>query len=127
MLLNLIFNAADALQDHGKIHLETRLAKQIQGPLVLNSAPAAEYILIEVKDEGCGISEDILPRIFEPFFTTKAFSSRRGTGLGLSMVYELAKQLKYGLKVESQVGKGSKFTIIIPVTGVSEVASMAKR
>ncbi|MDB6022078.1 MAG: multi-sensor hybrid histidine kinase [Pedosphaera sp.] len=56
-----------------------------------------------------------MPRIFEPFFTTKAFSTRRGTGLGLSMVYELARQMECGLNVESKPGEGSVFTLILPV------------
>jgi two-component system NtrC family sensor kinase len=56
-----------------------------------------------------------MSRIFEPFFTTKAMSARRGTGLGLSMVYELAKKLKAGIAVESVVNNGSVFTLILPV------------
>ena len=56
-----------------------------------------------------------MPRIFEPFFTTKAMSERRGTGLGLSMVYELAKKLGAGIAVESVVDQGSTFTLILPV------------
>jgi two-component system NtrC family sensor kinase len=58
-------------------------------------------------------------RIFEPFFTTKALSARRGTGLGLSMVYELAKRMEAGLAVESLVDEGSVFTLILPVKDVS--------
>ena len=68
-----------------------------------------------VRDVGCGISPENLPRIFEPFFTTKAFSARRGTGLGLSMVYELAKRMEAGIAVESVVDQGSTFTLILPV------------
>ena len=60
--------------------------------------------------------ENLQP-IFEPFFTTKAFSTRRGTGLGLSMVYELAKKLNAGIQVESTVDVGSTFTLILPVRG----------
>jgi signal transduction histidine kinase len=56
-----------------------------------------------------------MPRIFEPFFTTKALSARRGTGLGLSMAYELAREMDSGLAVESTVGQGSVFTLILPV------------
>ena len=63
----------------------------------------------------CGISPENLPRIFEPFFTTKALSTRRGTGLGLSMVYELARKMDAGLAVESVVDQGSTFTLILPV------------
>jgi len=115
ILLNLIFNASEASDNRGKITLRTVVSDTIPPRPVLSPAPAQKFILIEVEDEGCGISPEILPRIFEPFFTTKAFSSRRGTGLGLSMVYELARQLGYGLKVESQVGKGSIFCIIVPL------------
>jgi hypothetical protein len=61
-----------------------------------------------------------LPRIFEPFFTTKALSTRRGTGLGLSMVYELAKKLGAGLAVRSVVGQGSTFTLIVPVRDLAQ-------
>ena len=70
---------------------------------------------ISVRDCGSGITPENLPRIFEPFFTTKALSTRRGTGLGLSMVYELAKKMKAGLAVDSVVGQGSTFTLILPV------------
>ena len=67
-------------------------------------AGVTSYVAVSVRDFGCGISPENLPRIFEPFFTTKAFSARRGTGLGLSMVYELAKKMEAGLAVESVVG-----------------------
>jgi len=68
-----------------------------------------------VQDFGCGILPENLPRIFEPFFTTKALSARRGTGLGLSMVYELARKLEAGLSVESIVDVGSTFTLILTI------------
>ena len=69
---------------------------------------------LSVKDFGCGIAPENLPRIFEPFFTTKAFSTRRGTGLGLSMVYRLAEKMEAGLAVDSVANKGSVFTLILP-------------
>ena len=78
-------------------------------------AGAAEYVSVSIRDTGCGIPPENLPRIFEPFFTTKSLSARRGTGLGLSMVYELAKKLEAGLAVESVVDQGSVFTLILPV------------
>ena len=82
---------------------------------------ADEYVAISVQDFGSGISHETLPRIFEPFFTTKALSAHRGTGLGLSMVYELARKLGAGLVVESTVDVGSTFTLILPVKDLSEI------
>jgi two-component system cell cycle sensor histidine kinase/response regulator CckA len=86
-------------------------------PLELALLPmsASQYVAISVQDFGCGIPPQILPRIFEPFFTTKALSARRGTGLGLSMAYELAKKLGAGIYVESVVDRGSTFTLLLPV------------
>ncbi len=84
---------------------------------MLTPGAAAAYVSVSVQDFGCGIPPENLPRIFEPFFTTKALSARRGTGLGLSMVYELAKKMEAGLAVESVVDQGSTFTLILPVRG----------
>jgi signal transduction histidine kinase len=83
--------------------------------MVLAPGAATRYILISVRDFGCGIPPENMPRIFEPFFTTKALSARRGTGLGLSMVYELARKMDAGLAVESVVDQGSVFTLILPM------------
>src|SRR5262249_50778938 len=88
--------------------------------------PAQRYLAIAVRDSGCGIARDILPRIFEPFFTTKALSARRGTGLGLSMAYELAKKLGAGISVESVVDQGSTFTLILPVQNTTKEKAYEK-
>ena len=114
MLLNFILNGVDAMNNDGVLHLYARRLDLLPGELVVEPAPAPHYAMVSVEDHGTGIPADILPRIFEPFFTTKSFSSRRGTGLGLSMVYELAKGMGYGLKVESRPGRGSTFSIILP-------------
>jgi signal transduction histidine kinase len=115
ILLNLIFNAAESMESGKEIQLSTRLLTELPADLVLPPVPAARYVAVSVRDSGCGIPLEILPRIFEPFFTTKALSTRRGTGLGLSMAYELAKKLGAGLAVASAVGSGSTFTLILPV------------
>jgi signal transduction histidine kinase len=87
--------------------------------MILPPAEAPKYVFVSVSDSGCGIPPENVSRIFEPFFTTKAFSDRRGTGLGLSMVYELAKKIDAGLAVESRVGAGSTFTVILPVASIA--------
>ena len=115
ILLNIIFNAAEAMTTHRQVILSTQKLDRLPADLVLAPAPARTHVSVSVRDSGCGIAPENLPRIFEPFFTTKALSTRRGTGLGLSMVYELAKQMGAGLAVESTVGRGSTFTLILPV------------
>jgi signal transduction histidine kinase len=115
MLLNLIFNAADAMSGSGEIHLLTGRLRTPPPRLILPPNPAQEYVYVAVRDSGCGISPEVLPRIFEPFFTTKAFSAKRGTGLGLYMVYSFATEMGHGLAVESELGKGSTFTVFLPV------------
>jgi len=127
MLINLLLNAADALVNvPGEISVSVDQSDTPPAEVVLTPASARSYVTIAVADTGAGISPEVLPRIFEPFYTTKAFSSRRGTGLGLSMVYELAKGLEYGLTVESQLGKGSIFTIIVPVRTKDTTARLEK-
>lgn len=115
ILLNFIFNAADAMTEMRQVILSAAQSSQLPSSLALKPAPASSYIFVSVKDFGSGIPPEVMPRIFEPFFTTKAFSTRRGTGLGLSMVYELSRQMDCGLSVESKTGEGSVFTLILPV------------
>jgi signal transduction histidine kinase/sugar lactone lactonase YvrE len=115
VLLNFIFNAAEAMTDRKQITLATRLVPSPPAGIILSPAQSGSCIAITVKDSGSGIAPENLTRIFEPFFTTKAMSARRGTGLGLSMVYELARKLDAGLAVETVVGDGSTFTIFLPV------------
>ena len=115
ILLNFIFNAAESMTGRKQIVLATRLLDKLPATLVLAPASAPRYVAVSVRDVGCGISPENLPRIFEPFFTTKALSTRRGTGLGLSMVYELAKKMEAGLAVETVLDQGSTFTLILPV------------
>jgi signal transduction histidine kinase len=115
ILLNLILNAVDASGGAGTIVLRTRVVNDPGRGLALTPQSAPAYLAVDVADQGAGIAPEVLPRIFEPFYTTKSFSSRRGTGLGLSMVYELAKGLGYGLAVQSKIGEGSVFTLLAPL------------
>lgn len=131
ILLNFIFNAAESMATRKEIVLASQRVEQLPPELILAPAPASGYVIVSVKDYGCGIPPENLARIFEPFFTTKALSARRGTGLGLSMVYELARKLGAGLVVRSTVGEGSTFVLLLPVVelpvnkAVSETDSKA--
>jgi signal transduction histidine kinase len=122
ILLNFIFNAAEAMAGCKEITLATSLADRLPPDIFLAPTPSASFVLVSVRDIGSGIAPEIMPRIFEPFFTTKAFSARRGTGLGLSMVYELAKKMGAGLAVQSAVARGSTFTLILPASKIPNTA-----
>jgi two-component system cell cycle sensor histidine kinase/response regulator CckA len=74
--------------------------------------PAADYVLVEVSDNGVGIPPEIIEKIFEPFFSTKDVG--KGTGLGLSTVYGIVKQTGGFVYVESEVGRGATFRIFLP-------------
>jgi signal transduction histidine kinase len=115
ILLNFIFNAAESMAKRKQVIVATQRITKLPAGIVLMPASAAAYVSISVRDFGCGIPPENMPRIFEPFFTTKSLSARRGTGLGLSMVYELARKMEAGLAVESVVGQGSTFTLVLPV------------
>src|SRR5205814_1739520 len=119
-LLNLAFNGRDAMPAGGTLKISA--TNQF-----LNGAPdglRGEYVALRVSDTGEGISRDVLDRVFEPFFTTKAFGE--GTGLGLSQVFGFAKQLGGTVTAESQPGKGSTFTLYLPVGPRAEVGAVTE-
>jgi signal transduction histidine kinase len=115
ILLNFIFNAEEAMTGRKHIKLATQVAEELPAEIYLPPAAAPRFILLSVRDHGAGIAPEVRHRMFEPFFTTKHLSARRGTGLGLSMAYELAKKMSAGLAVESVPGTGSTFILILPL------------
>jgi signal transduction histidine kinase len=99
VLVNLIVNAIQAMPDGGKLTIET-LSKD-------------GYISLIVEDTGVGMSDEILRQIFNPFFTTKEVGE--GTGLGLSVVHGIVSSHGGIIKVDSAVGRGSRFEVQLPV------------
>jgi two-component system, cell cycle sensor histidine kinase and response regulator CckA len=113
VIVNLIVNARDAMPGGGEIQVRSRNLPQAEcGGLAYRELVPADYVLIEVEDNGSGIPADIREKIFEPFFTTKEVG--KGTGLGLSMVYGIVKQTGGFIYVESEEGKGTVFRIFLP-------------
>ncbi|MDQ0320508.1 two-component system cell cycle sensor histidine kinase/response regulator CckA [Pararhizobium capsulatum DSM 1112] len=113
VVLNLAVNARDAMPHGGKITLRTRnLPAEEIAALNRRDLPEADYVMVEVADEGTGIPPEILDKIFEPFFTTKEVG--KGTGLGLSMVYGIVQQSGGYIYPESEIGKGTTFRILLP-------------
>lgn len=113
VLMNLVVNARDAMQKGGKIRVVTHnltLDAQMRKDRVV--VPPGEYVVVNVVDEGSGITPEKLPKIFEPFFTTKR--TGEGTGLGLSTVYGIVKQTGGYIFAESEVAKGTTFSLLFP-------------
>lgn len=115
ILMNLVVNARDAMPEGGHIRIGSKVCAQEALPKALRTPESAEkYALLEVADTGTGIDKNTLARIFDPFFTTKG--AGRGTGLGLSMVYGLVKQMDGFIDVKTEAGKGTTFQIYLPLT-----------
>jgi len=113
VVINLVVNARDACPGGGTITMRTHdfvtSGPVRQGDDVM---PAGRYVRLDVADTGTGIEEDIIGRIFEPFFSTKEVG--QGTGLGLSTVYGIVKQINGFISVSSTVGEGTVFSIFLP-------------
>jgi two-component system, NtrC family, sensor kinase len=100
VLLALMMNALDAMPQGGNLWVTTRLSRE-------DSA-----VRITVRDDGCGIPPEILPRLFEPFLTTK--ETGRGVGLGLAISRSILERHNGNIEVQSEVGKGTTFTVTLP-------------
>ena len=114
IVVNLVVNARDAVGAGGTIEVVTS-AIELVAPLRSAGAepvPAGRYVCIEVRDNGAGMSPDVLSRMFEPFFTTKP--QGKGTGLGLATVFGIVKQARGGVAVDSAPGRGTVFRIYLP-------------
>jgi len=100
-LVNLVFNAVDAMPAGGTLTLRTKI-----------SHGSHHFVCVEVSDTGVGMDEDTRRRCLEPFFTTKG---ERGTGLGLSMVYGIARRHNADIEIESAPGEGTTMRLVFPV------------
>jgi two-component system NtrC family sensor kinase len=110
-LINIAVNARDAMQGEGRLTIALRTTASLPGA----AAPEGKscgYVAVSVQDTGVGIPRDQFEHIFEPFFTTKDVG--HGTGLGLSQVFGFAKQSGGEVTVDSELGKGSIFTLYLP-------------
>ena len=110
-LVNLAVNARDAMDGEGELTIAVRTTTRIP-PLRAHPAVKGDFVAVSIRDTGTGIAPSDLDRIFEPFFTTKVVG--QGTGLGLSQVFGFVKQSGGEVGVESEVGKGTTFTLYLP-------------
>jgi signal transduction histidine kinase len=112
VLLNLAINARDAMPLGGTLRVETRNAPAGEAGRPADLGEIGDCVALAVSDNGSGMSEEIKARVFEPFFTTKEVG--KGSGLGLSMVYGVAKQLGGTVTIDSTVGHGTCITVYLP-------------
>ena len=118
-VVNIAVNARDAMNGEGRVTIRVALQKSL--PAVRGHAEATgAFVSISIADTGCGIPKDRLTSIFEPFFTTKEIG--KGTGLGLSQVYGFVKQSGGDVAVESELGRGTTFTLYLPATENTQLA-----
>jgi CheY-like chemotaxis protein len=115
LMTNLCANARDAITHQGSVMIETSIVS-VEPSDCYAGHPCqtpGNFAMISVTDTGCGIDKNMLPHILEPFFTTKEVG--KGTGLGLSTVYGIVKQNKGWLDCQSTPGKGTRFTVYLPL------------
>ena len=120
VLMNLVLNARDAMPRGGRATIETRnewiRAESAPDPTGL---PPGPYAVVSVTDTGVGMDAAVRGQLFEPFFTTK--ETGKGTGLGLSTVYGIVKQSGGAITVASEVGRGSRFDVYLPIAAAAAV------
>lgn len=100
VFMNIVLNAADAMPRGGELKIKSEMDK------------TGEYVVVKFSDTGHGIDEEHLGKVFDPFFSTK----EKGTGLGLSVSYGIVERHEGTIEVESQLGRGSTFTVKLPVS-----------
>ena len=116
VVMNLVVNSRDAMPTGGRIVIRTTTVEsnQVRFALLNGREPQGVHVCLSVQDTGLGIPPEIRDRIFDPFFSTKG---SEGTGLGLSVVFSIVEQHQGGIEVESEVGRGTTFHILLPAAG----------
>ncbi|HEN8799728.1 response regulator [Pseudomonas sp. CM25] len=112
IILNLAINARDAMPDGGQLTLSTRNTSIDARPQRPEDPDPGEYVMLSIRDTGCGMSEEVLGKVFEPFFTTKDIG--KGSGLGLAQVFGFAKQSGGGVRIDTTPGRGTQVAVYLP-------------
>jgi len=120
-LLNVAINARDAMPGGGRLTIETANVFKDQAPVADEQIRPSRYVMVSVTDTGEGMTQETRARLFEPFFTTKAIG--KGTGLGLAVVDGIVRQTGGQVDVESEVGRGTVFKILVPATDREALAA----
>ena len=122
VIVNLVVNARDAMPDGGTVSVEVARTAVEAG---VDEVAAGEWVVVSVRDTGCGMGEETKARLFEPFYTTKEWG--KGTGLGLSTSYGIVKQFGGHILVESELGKGTVVKVLLPSVALEVEPAAASR
>ena len=117
-LNNILLNARQAMPEGGKIEVRAENVVFDADSLPLRSG---KYVMISVRDHGCGIAAEVLPRIFDPYFTTK----QSGNGLGLATVHAIIAKHEGHITVQSMLGAGTTFSVYLPACAAAQPAESA--
>jgi CheY-like chemotaxis protein len=123
IIMNLAVNARDAMPEGGRLAIETRIASMDAAAAADSLMAPGSYVMLVVEDTGVGMDRETQAHMFEPFFTTKEMG--RGTGLGLSTVYGIVKQSGGYIWVDSDLSRGTTFSIYLP--RIAEKAPLVPR
>ncbi|MBT3380321.1 MAG: PAS domain S-box protein [Lentisphaerae bacterium] len=123
IIINLAVNARDAMPEGGELTLTVCEENVTPGDTTAPLGPG-DYVVLELRDTGHGMSQETQARIFEPFFTTKGEGA--GTGLGLATVYGIVKQNQGDIQVQSEVGKGTTFRLFLPRVSAAPATAVAQ-
>jgi CheY-like chemotaxis protein len=111
VVLNLVINARDAISGTGDVIVDVS-PMTVSADHAVGDAPPGTYVALRVRDNGCGMTDEVRRRIFEPFYTTKPVGE--GTGLGLATVYGIVHQSGGAIGVDTAPGGGTTFTVVLP-------------
>ena len=114
VVLNLMLNARRAMPEGGAISV--RAENVVLGPQESPSLPPGDYVRVSITDRGSGISKELLPKIFDPYFSTKERGTQKGMGLGLTICHSIIQRHGGAIAVESELGVGTTFGILLPAS-----------
>ncbi|QRY77273.1 response regulator [Pseudomonas sp. PDNC002] len=118
IILNLAINARDAMPTGGQLTLSTHNTRIGHPPSRPQHPEPGDYVVLSIRDTGCGMDEEVLGKVFEPFFTTKDIG--KGSGLGLAQVFGFVKQTGGGVHIDSEPGRGTQVNVYLPAVERSQ-------